>query len=51
MKEATRGNGKSFYWETKDELEAHLREEPIQNATILIKGSRGMSLETLLDLL
>jgi UDP-N-acetylmuramoyl-tripeptide--D-alanyl-D-alanine ligase len=36
---------------TKEELTAYLRENQISNQTVLIKGSRGMRLEELLDLL
>ena len=42
------GNPKAHYWKTKTELEDYLKSNPIENSTILIKGSRGMSLETLL---
>jgi len=34
---------------TKDELAAYLDNNPIQNSLILIKASRGMGLETLVD--
>lgn len=43
------GNPKAHYWKTKTELEDYLNSNPIENSAILIKGSRGMSLETLLD--
>ncbi|MDX2189214.1 MAG: UDP-N-acetylmuramoyl-tripeptide--D-alanyl-D-alanine ligase [Bacteroidota bacterium] len=39
------------FFETREMLEAHLKSHPIQNATILIKGSRGMAMEKLLDYL
>ena len=40
----------SFYQSTPEVFEA-LKNDPIANATILIKGSRGMKLETLVALL
>ncbi|MFY0593860.1 UDP-N-acetylmuramoyl-tripeptide--D-alanyl-D-alanine ligase [Roseivirga sp.] len=43
------GNKKAHYWKTKEAFQAYLKSNPISNSTILIKGSRGMSLETLLD--
>lgn len=39
-----------FYLNTKEAVDA-LNKHPIRNATILLKGSRGMKLETLVDLL
>lgn len=38
------------HFPTKAELAAWLRQHPLQNRQILIKGSRGMGLETLLEL-
>jgi len=38
----------SKWFETKNELVVWLEKEKIKNATILVKGSRGMSLETLI---
>ncbi len=35
----------AYYFETRDLLLEHLKANPIQNATILIKASRGMGLE------
>ncbi len=43
-------DGFSFY-ETFDELAASLKNERPQNAQILVKGSRGMALERVLDFL
>ncbi|OEK06233.1 UDP-N-acetylmuramoyl-tripeptide--D-alanyl-D-alanine ligase [Roseivirga misakiensis] len=43
------GNEKAHYWQTKEALVSHLKENPIRSSTVLIKGSRGMSLESLLD--
>lgn len=45
------GNSNAHYWKEKKNFEAYLKTSPIENSTILIKGSRGMSLETLLDYL
>lgn len=39
------------YFGTKAELEAYLKNNPVTNSHLLIKGSRGMGLETLLELL
>ncbi len=39
----------SLYFQTKADLAEYLNEHPIQNATILLKASRGIGLETLLD--
>ncbi len=52
--------GKSFkeeencefsFFETTDELIKHLKDSPVQNKDILIKGSRGMQLENLVKYL
>lgn len=40
-----------FFFETFEDLANELKEHKIENATILIKGSRGMALERSLDLL
>ncbi len=45
----SRTNQKKF--RTKEELKEYLQENQITNRTVLIKGSRGMRLEELLDLL
>ncbi|WP_317039329.1 UDP-N-acetylmuramoyl-tripeptide--D-alanyl-D-alanine ligase [Roseivirga sp. 4D4] len=45
------GNPKAHYWKDKDTLKSHLEKNPLANASIIIKGSRGMSLETLLETL
>jgi len=37
------------YYSTKEELILALKEKPIRNATILIKASRGMGLETIIE--
>jgi UDP-N-acetylmuramoyl-tripeptide--D-alanyl-D-alanine ligase len=38
------------FYETRDDAAVALRAQPILNSTILIKGSRGMALEKLLEL-
>jgi UDP-N-acetylmuramoyl-tripeptide--D-alanyl-D-alanine ligase len=40
---------KHFY--TKEDLIAHLKDNPIQHATVLVKASRGIGLETVVDVL
>jgi UDP-N-acetylmuramoyl-tripeptide--D-alanyl-D-alanine ligase len=42
-------SGVKFYNTAEDAIEA-LKAEPIKNSTVLIKGSRGMALERLVDL-
>ncbi|MFT3795205.1 UDP-N-acetylmuramoyl-tripeptide--D-alanyl-D-alanine ligase [Flavobacterium sp.] len=39
------------FFETFDELAAHLKQTAFENKTILIKGSRGMALERILEFL
>jgi UDP-N-acetylmuramoyl-tripeptide--D-alanyl-D-alanine ligase len=43
-------SGAEFYRNTADATLA-LKQNPVKNATVLLKGSRGMKLESLLDLL
>ena len=38
------------FYETREDAAAALRAQPVTNSTILIKGSRGMALEKLLEL-
>jgi UDP-N-acetylmuramoyl-tripeptide--D-alanyl-D-alanine ligase len=38
------------FYETRDDAAVALQEQPITNSTILIKGSRGMALEKLVEL-
>jgi len=45
----TFGEGHGF--ETRDELIAHLKNHPISSSTILIKASRGMALEQVVEVL
>ena len=51
MKAAAAVNPDFIYFETKAELENYLKQHPVTNSRLLIKGSRGMGLETLLELL
>lgn len=55
MKAATRtlsGSDSSIrHFNTKEELIEHLRRYPIQDSTILVKASRGMALEKIVDFL
>ena len=50
--QAARGSapGAKFF-ESKAELIEHLRQHPVRNAVILVKASRGMALETIVDFL
>lgn len=48
---ANAGNGKEGFFKTFEEVEKYLKTSPIHNAFILIKGSRGMALERLLNVL
>lgn len=41
----------SLYFEKKEDLAIYLKENPISNSTVLIKASRGIGLETLVELL
>ncbi len=38
-----------YFFENKDDLQKYLRENPIENSYLLVKGSRGMGLESLLE--
>ena len=49
MKHAYETNKKAEYFEDKQELATYLKGLQLQDSQILIKGSRGMSLETLLE--
>jgi len=51
MEYAKLGNPKAHYWKDKDALKSHLKDNAVENASIMVKGSRGMSLETLLEIL
>jgi UDP-N-acetylmuramoyl-tripeptide--D-alanyl-D-alanine ligase len=44
-------NTKLLFFETFDELRDHIIQNPITNSTVLIKGSRGMALERVLEVL
>ena len=49
MRSGREGNSRALYFETKDMLADYLKKNPIANGTVLIKGSRGMGLETILE--
>ncbi len=51
MQAAHQACPRSTYFPDKTDLENHLRQHPITNSTVLIKGSRGMAMETFVDLL
>ncbi len=51
MKSASQAMPQALYFETRDLLIAHLQKNPVENATILIKASRGMGLEKCVDVL
>lgn len=46
-----RESHKGYFFNTPKEAEAFLKENPVRNSLILLKGSRGMALEQLLPLL
>jgi UDP-N-acetylmuramoyl-tripeptide--D-alanyl-D-alanine ligase len=41
----------AMHFPSKDSLKVHLQNEKFTNATILVKASRGIGLETILDVL
>lgn len=47
--DVTAEGNEASYFDTKDELAQYLTSNPLVNALILIKASRGMGLETLVD--
>ncbi|MEZ4792614.1 MAG: UDP-N-acetylmuramoyl-tripeptide--D-alanyl-D-alanine ligase [Gelidibacter sp.] len=48
----TQSNGSDIQkFETFEDLKHHLQKQPIENKFLLIKGSRGMALERILDIL
>tara|TARA_R110001592_G_scaffold77488_2_gene233272 strand:+ start:1791 stop:3080 length:1290 start_codon:yes stop_codon:yes gene_type:complete len=49
MKAAKEANSKAQYFETKADLNDYLSANILEGQTILLKGSRGMGLESLLD--
>ncbi|TXK36810.1 UDP-N-acetylmuramoyl-tripeptide--D-alanyl-D-alanine ligase, partial [Pontibacter qinzhouensis] len=49
MRYAAQASEQFHYFESKQELEQWLQEHPITDSYVLIKGSRGMGLETLLE--
>ena len=51
IKKALETYPQAAYFATKNALMRHLEEKPIRNATILVKASRGMGLETVVEAL
>jgi UDP-N-acetylmuramoyl-tripeptide--D-alanyl-D-alanine ligase len=51
MKAFSKSHADAHYFERKGELESHLMKNGITGATVLLKASRGMKLESLLPLL
>ncbi|HSZ25747.1 MAG TPA: UDP-N-acetylmuramoyl-tripeptide--D-alanyl-D-alanine ligase [Cytophagaceae bacterium] len=51
MKKAADQLSSAFYFATKPDLVAFIQQYKIENASIFIKGSRGIGLETILDFL
>lgn len=51
MQYAAKANPDFKHFETKQELQNWLQQNPVSDSYILIKGSRGMGLETLVELL
>lgn len=51
MQDAQEAYPQAHYFKTKTELTAYLEAHKFENATILLKASRGIALETILDLL
>ncbi|MCC8424406.1 UDP-N-acetylmuramoyl-tripeptide--D-alanyl-D-alanine ligase [Mucilaginibacter sp. UR6-11] len=51
LRQKAKGEGqKAVFYETAEDAIAGLKAQPIKNSTILIKGSRGMALERLVEL-
>ena len=51
MKHATSADSKFHYFATKAELQSWLQANPVSESYVLVKGSRGMGLETLVEML
>jgi UDP-N-acetylmuramoyl-tripeptide--D-alanyl-D-alanine ligase len=51
MRSAAEAMPQALYFESRDLLTAYLQKNPIENATILIKASRGMGLEKCVEVL
>lgn len=49
MEEAHHACPKAQYFKDKKALEAHLQSHPLSDTTILLKASRGIALETIMD--
>ncbi|WKN42227.1 UDP-N-acetylmuramoyl-tripeptide--D-alanyl-D-alanine ligase [Tunicatimonas pelagia] len=50
MKDTADAYPQAHYFPQKEDLEAFLKENPIQESIVLLKASRGIALETLVDL-
>ncbi len=51
IKSALQPGGSIHHFRTKEQLFEYLKSHPIENATILVKASRGMALESVIDYL
>jgi UDP-N-acetylmuramoyl-tripeptide--D-alanyl-D-alanine ligase len=51
MKSAKASFAEARYFENKDLLKAELKANPISDSTILVKASRGIGLETIVEYL
>ena len=51
MEDAHRACPNSWHFQHKEALVTYLQQHPMAGSTILIKGSRGMAMETLVDAL
>ncbi len=49
IKAALKANLDALYFERKEDLLTYLKENPFENTTLLIKASRGIGLETIVD--
>ena len=49
MQHAAEGNPDAIYCKTKDELSLYLNKNVLPAGHVLVKGSRGMGLETIVD--
>lgn len=51
MTAAAKSNPQVLHFKTRDELITHLKTHPVKDSTILVKASRGMALEKVVDFL
>ncbi|MBK5279779.1 MAG: UDP-N-acetylmuramoyl-tripeptide--D-alanyl-D-alanine ligase [Bacteroidia bacterium] len=51
MRSASEELSQALFFETKDELMEELKRNPIVDATVLVKASRGVGLETVVDVI